>query len=257
MRNISQLDTTIKVTARDSASTSDFSSGTVAGSAIGASATTALICALLWYFRGRRRVQDSQRDEEANGSTHSRGREVEGETTRAVIKSDKCQSRQYPSPSSSVSRTHTSRETLTQTHTATNQQDRTPHMLITSGLQVPAIRSASQFPSKPSSAAPITTGGSEELASRETHNAKPDLIRAASHSTVAKQTANADPNTPSVYHFAPPDSIQPLRQNPPNLTTDYSAASLGASGLPHWVFFQEDGDRDDGRSEQFSDETRS
>ena len=147
------------------------------------------------------------------------------------------------------------REALAQTHTATNQQEQTPHMLLTSSLQVPA--SAAQSPSTPSSAAPLTADGSGELAFREIHKAKPDLTGAASRSTVAKQTANADPNTPSVYRFAPPDSIQPLRQNPPNLTTDYSAASLGASGLPHWVFFQEDGDRDDGLSEQFSDEMRS
>lgn len=222
-----------KITTRDPVSIVGFSSAAVAGSAIGASITTALICALLWYFKGQRRVQGSHRDRETKETMRNSSRTFDMATSNEATKMDHCQSRQQsspPFPSLAMSQ-HAPGETHDEIQAATHKEEQTLNTLHSGHHQVSVKCSGS---------------GTSDAAPAELHYSKRMSMESEEMCKAARNIIEASsPATPSVYRFAPPESIQPLRQEPPNLTTEYSTASLGAYGeLPHWVFFPADAQRD-------------
>lgn len=204
------------------------------GIAVASSAATAFICGILWAIYGRLSARSNGRGLESTITNEHKSTRDLHESQRGA---DKTYQRNAPPTSSPQS----------------------PTVLLAPSSRLSEYDGTSLDPAHPSricsrrqlieKETPITpqTTRTNKLVSSETikslHEAALQQVPAAAEheiaaagSTRTHSTASRMSHTPSVYRFAPPESIVRSQQGPPNLITEYSAVSLsGFAEFAPWV----------------------
>ncbi|KAI5370280.1 hypothetical protein Slin15195_G011580 [Septoria linicola] len=204
------------------------------GIAVASSVATALVCGILWAVYGRHVARSNGRGfESAIANEHKFTRDLH-ERQRSA---DKTHQRIAPpassprspttllAPSSQLSKCDGTSLVPTQPSRTSSRRQ----LIENESPMTPQTTRTNKLVSSP------TTKSLREVAPQQGVAASERQIGAARLVRTTSTTSRMN-HTPSVYRFAPPESIVRSRQSPPNLITEYSAVSLsGFADFAPWV----------------------